>query len=756
VLLAPLTFPRESQLVTLCEQHASATDAWCSNAPPTLEDIADRSRTIEAVGLARSWGAHLQTPDGAVAVDAGIATPDVFRALGVSVQRGRMLDSTDLIGRESDVALLTHEMWQSRFGGDASIIGRTLDLDGHAVRVVGVLAPAFHLPLFESVELWRPLHINPRDEQYRGWPGFVAYGRLRDGTSLADARADLARVAASVRVEHFATTPTWTVTTMPMRDLIVRGVRPALRLFLAAVALVLLVACANVANLLLAHGATRRREMAVRSALGAGSGRIVSEQLAESAAYGGVGAAVGLALAFGGVQAFRALAPAGMPRVDGVHVDLVVVTFAVALGLLTTLAVGLVPALRASRVDLAQAMREGGRGLAGRRSRLGTALVVVEVATAVALVAGAGTFARSFAKAMEWNPGFARENVALFTLSPSTVTYDSKAKLAGLWDRLEGSLAAIPGVAGVGTASAGPLFGGDGAGEMELEGRAPDQRVSVWWSDVSPGFFTALGVPLRAGRHLAATDVPDGPLVCVINEALASRYWPGGDAVGKRITFPIGDSRITYTVVGVVADVPSTTPGAPPRPEMYWSNRQQPRPYTWVLVRAALPLDAVTAQIRQAVHDLDRDLEVRSITTMTARVDRQLAAPRFNTALILTFGVVALALAAIGTYGMLAYTVALRRREIAIRLAIGAARGAVAWHVVRDGLGIVGAGLALGVTGYVAASRAVAALAPGVPARDVWVLGVATLTLLVIAALACAAPAWRASRVDPATALTAD
>ena len=756
VLLKPLDFPRESRLVTLCEQYPGASDDWCSIAPPNVEDVAARSRTIETIGIARSWGAHMATPAGAVSVNACIATPGVFRALGVTVERGRMIDSTDLLGRESDVALLTHEMWQSRFGGAEDVVGRVVDLDGHPVRIVGVLQPAFHLPLFEFVEMWRPLHINPRDEQHREWRGFVAYGRLRDGVSRSDARADLARVVASLKTEHFAATPAWGVTEMPLRDLIVRGVRPTLQLFLGAVALVLLVACANVGNLLLAHGATRGREMALRSALGAGSGRIVRVLLAESAAYAVLGAMGGLALAFGGVQAFRALAPSGMPRVDGVHVDLVVAGFAAGLAVLTALIVGLVPAVRAARVDLAQALREGGRAAPTRRSRLSTAIVAVEVAMAVALVAGAGTLARSLAKALRWDPGFDRNNVALFTLSPAVTTYDTRAKLAGLWDRVEASLAAIPGVTAVGTASAGPLFGGDGAWQMELEDRPPDQKVSVWWSDVSPGFFHALGVPLVTGRALDAHDVAGGPLVCLINETLAKRYWPSGSAIGKRITFPVGDQRITYTVVGVVGDVPSTTPGAAPRPEMYWSNRQQPRPYTYVLVRTSVPLDAVTAQIREVVRGVDHDLEAWNPGTLASRVDRELAAPRFNTVLIVVFGAVALLLAAIGTYGMLAYTVALRRREIAIRLAIGAARGAVARRVVGDGLVTVGSGLALGIAGYLGASRAVAALAPGVPVHDMWVLALAAVTLLVVAIAACAAPAWRASHVDPATALGAE
>jgi len=541
-----------------------------------------------------------------------------------------------------------------------------------------------------------------------------------------------------------------------MRDLIVRGVRPTLRLFLAAVVLVLLVACANVANLLLAHGATRGREMALRAAIGAGTGRIVRVLLAESAAYAVLGAAAGLLLAFGGVAAFRALAPAGMPRVSGVRVDLVVAAFVVGLALVTAVVVGLVPALRVSRVDLSQALREGGRAAPTRRSRLSTAIVAVEVAMAVALVAGAGTLARSFARALGWNPGFDQTHLAVFSLSPAASTYDTRVKLAALWERLEGDLAAVPGVAAVGTASAGPLFGGDGAWEMELEGYPPEQKVSVTWSDVSPGFFRTLGVPLRAGRWLDPHDVTGAPLVCLVNQTLAERYWPGQGALGKQIVFPIGNERSAYTVVGIVGDVPPTTPGSAAAPQMYWSNRQQPRLFTFVLVRTAVDPATVAEPIRQAIHRLDRDLEVRRIQTMPELMARELAAPRFNMVLIIAFGTVALLLAAVGTYGMLAYSVALRRREIAIRLAIGAGRSAVAGRVIGDGLVTAGAGLVIGIAGYFAASRAIGALAPGVPAHDGWVLGIASGILLVVAFLACAVPAWRASTVNPATALGAE
>ena len=388
----------------------------------------------------------MSTPDGDVGVRSGIATPALFRALGVGVVRGRMIDSADLLGRESDVALVTYEMWQARFNGDTAIVGRIVALDKHPVRIVGVLQPGFQLPLFENLELWRPVHVLPRDERNRDWRGFVAYGLLKPGVSLGQARTELAGITATIRREHFAATPAWGVAVMPMRDLIVRNVRPTLLLFLSAVAMVLLIACANVSNLLLARAATRGREMAVRAALGAGRGRVVRALLAESLVLSALGAAAGVAIAEWAVLAFRALTPAGVPRVSEVGLDLPVLAFACALAVIAALLVGVTPALRASRVDLAQALREAGRGGPGSRSRLGTALVVVELAMAVLLVAFAGTLTRSFVAFNAWSPGFEREHVALFSLSPAAGRYDTKEKLDLLWDRVEAAVAAIPGV----------------------------------------------------------------------------------------------------------------------------------------------------------------------------------------------------------------------------------------------------------------------------------------------------------------------
>jgi predicted permease len=387
---------------------------------------------------------------------------------------------------------------------------------------------------------------------------------------------------------------------------------------------------------------------------------------------------------------------------------------------------------------------------------MGSVLVAVELAMAVLLLAGAVTFMKNFAAFTAWKPGFEREHLALFSLSPPAATYDSPAKLAALWGRVESQVGAIPGVAAVGTASAGPLFGGRETSEMELQGRSPQDRASVRWFDVSPGFFRALGVALLKGRALDEHDVDGAQLVCLVNQTLARRYWLGLDPIGRTIVFPVGKERLTFTVVGVVADVPSVSPGVAVEPEMYWSNRQNPRPYTWVVVRTTTAPASLATEIRAHAREVDRDFGISTVRTMPELLDRQLNTPRFEMILLQSFGLVAVLLAAVGTYGLLAYLVTLQRREIGIRLAIGAQRVRIVSDVLSRGLGLAGAGIAAGLLAFLALGRWIAALAPGVSMHDPLTLAATALVLIAVATVACAVLAVRAGQVDPVLTLGAE
>lgn len=755
IVLRPLNFPAAERLITVCEIYPGATADWCSISPPNVEDISARSRSLEAIGIGRSWPYHLSTPDGAVGINGGLATPGLFNALGVRAELGRLIEPSDLLGRESDVVLVTHELWQTRFGGARDVIGRVILLDGSPVTVVGVLPSGFELPVFDGVKLWRPLHINPRDEAHRDWRGFVAYGRLRPGVSIAAARSELEGIAGQLRGEHFAASAVWGLQLKSLQDLVVGGVKPALLVFLGAVLLVLLVACANVANLLLARATARRGEIALRSALGASRWRIVRELLVESLLLAIAGAALGVVIAAWGTSAFKTMAPSGIPRVDQVRIDAGVLAFALVLAIATAIIFGLVPALRVARVNLAQTLREGGRGSSIVKGRLGRLLVVGQLALALTLTVGAGLLMRSFASLSAWNAGFEREHLLTFTLSAPSEKYGDRTRLAGLWERVESELRTIPGVSAVGTASGGPLFGGIETDEVEFDSRgALGSRAAARWFDVSPGFFGTLGVPVVRGRSLESTDRVETPRVAMVNESLARRFWPGENPLGKRLS--VFDGKLGVEVVGVVRDIRPVAPEAPVEPAIYWSNRQEPRGFTFVVVRTTTPPASVVGAVRDRLRSVDHDLEANSVRTMPELVALRLKTPRFDMILLAVFGAAALLLAAIGTYGLFAYVISRRTRELGIRLALGAAQHQIVAAVIRDGLMLAVAGVLVGTIASIVLVRGMQGMLAGVSAFDPLTLAGSAALLTAIALVACLVPARRAGRVDPVVTLAAE
>ena len=754
VVLRPLPYPDSGRLATICEQYPGSSPDWCSISPPNVEDIRARARTLEAIGIGRTWSYHLTTPTGQESMSGAIVTPGALAALGARPVRGRLLEETDLIGQPSTVAMLSHESWQQRFGGAADIIGRTLVLDDRAVTIVGVMEPGFLLPKFDAVELWRPIHLMPNDEEARDWPGFVAYGLLRDGASLDDARREVAAIAATLRKTHFAAKERWGLSVQSMQDLVVGSVKPTMYALLAGAVVILLIGCANVANLLLVRASARRRELAVRTALGATRARVARTVILESALIGIAGTAVGLLGAHALSGMFRSLAPAGIPRLETVGIDRPVIAFAMIVGIGASLLMGLVPAMRAGRGDLAESLREGGRSVSRQVGRVGPALVVGELALAVMLVTASGLLIRTFAAYSGWTPGFDPARLLVFSLSAPQASYPGGEQVAGLWTRVEDELRTLPGVEAVATASAGPLFGGDGAAAIELEGRATPIGASARWFDVSPGWFTTLGIPIVHGRDFQATDRPNGPRVALVNETFAEQYWSGSDAVGKRFTMT--SHGMTLEVIGVVRDVPPLKPGGLPVPEVYWSNRQLPRPYTYVVVRSSVPPASLAAPVRVRLTTIDDDLTPGTLRPYSEVVGRQLARPRFTMLLLGSFGLAALLLSAIGVYGLLAYVVSLRSREIAIRLAIGARRGQVLRGIIASGFRLTLIGGAIGVLASLAMGRAISTMVAGVSARDPTTFIAAVALLVGVALIACAVPAHRASGVNPVSALSAD
>lgn len=755
VVFRPLPFPEPERLVAMCELERGEVTDWCSASVPNVYDIAARSRSISVAGVARSWPFVMKTQDGVEGISGGLASGEAFRALRVAPHAGRLFEPSDIGRQWQRVAVLSFEFWRTRFGARSTVIGESLILDDEPHVIVGVLPADTRIPHLEDVQVWRPVHVDPADEERRDWRGFLAFARLRDGATLREAQREIASIAEELQRQHFPAKPGWTVGAKSWHDVIVGPVRGAMTIFLGAVAFVLLIGCANVANLLLARATGRERELAVRAALGASRARLVRGVLAESLVLALLGTAAGLLLGWWSSRAFVALAPQGIPRMDQVGLDSRVFAFAAILAMITALLVGLVPALRATRPNLQGAISHGSRGGPGQRAtRVGAVLIVGEIALAVILVTGAGLLGRSFVTQLRWAPGFEQDHLLTVWTFASMGKFQNREQVAGFMVRAENELRSIPAVTAVGSGSAGPLLGGDGEMNFTIDGRpAPTEgtRQSAFWFDIGPGYFRALGLPVVHGRDIAESDVIGAPVAAVVNESFVRRYLGEDNPIGRRIHMVEHD--LDVTIVGVVRDVPPVRPGDATRPEIYWSNRQVPRPATYYFIRTSGEPSAALGVIRARLKAIDPDLQVGTIRPMSYWLSRQLVRPRFGAALLGTFAVLALVLAAIGTYGLLAYTVAQQSKAIGIRMALGAKPQTIVREVLRRGMRLTAIAIAIGVAGALALTRLLEGLLAGVTPTDPLSFAVAVTLLLGAAALACLIPASRASHVDPMAAL---
>ena len=758
VVLRPLPFPSADRLVALCEIDRGETTDWCGASVPDVYDVAERVPGIAVAGVARSWPFMMRTTDGLESVAGGLASAEAFQALGITPLAGRLFAPDDIGTNWRRVVVLGYDFWRTRFGARTDILGQAIDLDGEPHTIIGVLPPNARLPQLKYVDLWRPVHVGPRDEERRDWHGFLAFARLRDGASLEQTTRDVAAVAADIQRQHFPTQAGWTIQVKPWLDVLIGSVRRTMYIFLGAVGFVLLIGCANVANLLLARSMVRQREMAVRTALGATRGSLIRTMFVESLVLAIAGAAAGLVLAWWASRAFVALAPAGIPRIDQVRFDPGVLVFTVGLSILTTLLVGTAPALRATHVNVHTTLSEGGRSGTGGRAaaRLGSILIVTEIALAVILVTGAGLLGRTFATLMSWRPGFEQQHLLTVWALASSGKYEKRQQVAALFARAEDELRTIPSVVSVGAGSAGPLFGGDGDGLFTIDGRTPatgGPRQAAFWFDISPSYFRTIGLPIVRGRDITDRDVEGTPLVAVVNETFVRRYL-GSEPLGRRIHMIEHDAD--FTVVGVIRDVPPVRPGDDVQPQIFWSNRQAPRWATYFIVRTAGDPVSVAPAIRARLRAVDPDIDVSRVRTMGEWLSLELVRPRFSAVLLTTFGALALVLAAIGTYGLIAYAVAQRTREIGIRMALGARPRAIVGEVLGRGMRLAGLGVGLGFIGALVLTRLIRGMLAGVSANDPLSFAVSAVLLIGGAALACVLPARRASRVDPVVALRAD
>jgi putative ABC transport system permease protein len=752
VLLRPLPFAEPERLVMLNESKPPEVPSFVVR-PATFPHWKRQATSFEGLAVVRDGSYNLTGQGEPARVYAGKVTANAFPTLRVQPVLGRGFLPEEEVPGKDDVVILGHGFWQRQLGGRADVLFQTLRLDGRSHRVVGVMPAGFELPGRYDVYVPHGYEVFRRDESDNRT--IEVFARLKGGVTIEQARNELVVIGARMAREDPGFYPEgWRPLVTPLLEARVAPARRPLQALLGAVGLLLLIACANVANLLLARGTVRAREIAVRAALGASRARLVRQLLTESLVLSVAAAGLGVLLARWGVSALLALAPEGMPRLQEIGVDGRVVGFSVALAILTGLVFGLAPALAATRPDLHGTLKESGRTIGQGRHRLRSALVVTEVAVAVVLLAGTGLLVHSFDRLRHVDRGFQPRGALAVNLTLPQEKYEPERALPTFESQALERLAALPGVTAVGAVQDLPFAGGLNLFCLKIEGRpASDQCEITRFYSITPDYFRAMGIAVQRGRVYDAADWKTELHTAVINQALARRYFPGGDALGKRIASANRPDEL-FTIVGIVADVRDDELAGAVGPQVYGVLSHQPAHTLTFVVRGAgvgLP-----AAIRSAMRSVDPEQPVASIRPLADLVAGSIARERFAATLFAVFAAVALLLAAAGVHAVMAYAVAERRSEIGIRLALGAQSGDVVRLVVGQGGRLAGAGLVLGLAGALLVGRLFEAMLFGIGPRDPLSFVVTAVVLVVAAAMACLVPAWRAARVNPLEALRAE
>ncbi len=760
VILKPLPYPDAERIVMVWMDNRRLGIKEDIHSYPNLADLKAQNRTLSHLAPFREAGFNL-TGEGTEPqrVIAGALPAEVFAALGVRPAVGTLYTSTNEQEGNDLVVVLGNALWKDRFGGDPRVIGKQIELNGRTRTIIAVMPPKFGFPSVQS-QVWVPLVINDDARNARSWYQFPAIGRLKPGVSLAEARADLATIANRLAQQYPDNRDygTWVV---PLPEQVVGPtLRTALWIMLGAVAAVLLIACANVANLLLSRAAVREREVSVRMALGASTGRLVRQLLSESVVLSAIGGIVGVFLAWAGLRVLRALAPADLPRMEEVSLDTTVLLVTATVTVATGLLFGLVPAAQSARTSLSETMREGGRGATSGRGgqRLRRTIVAAQLALVVVLLTGAGLLVRTFATLQRVQLGFSPENILTMRLQLPGAKYPQPPTAVAFYQSLIDRLRAIPGVRAAGTVTDMFLSQTPNSGSIVVEGRPvrrEDREVTI--DGASPGFFQTVGSRLVAGRFFDGTEQPDGQRVAVINEQMAKSYWPGVNPIGRRFRWGRQDSDTTQsrwrTVVGVVADMRRTGVDMPVREEAFVPYAQRAALGNLVLIKTTGDPMAIVPRVRDVLRGLDPAQPVTKVETMEQQLAALIAQRRFNMMLVGAFAVLALVLAIIGAYGVTSYLVSQRTKELGVRVALGAEPGRVARLVVADGMRVAAGGVVVGVIAAWFTTRLASTLLYGVSPRDPVTLGSVAVILLLVAALANYLPARRAARVDPLVAL---
>jgi putative ABC transport system permease protein len=767
VLLRPLPYRAPEQLVWLWGTNPLNDIPKESASYPDYKDWREQAQSFQAMGAFANASPILTGGDGEPERLPGAAViGDFFTVLGIEPALGRKFLPEENEQGKNRVIILSHELWQRRFGADTKIIGQQISVNGNPHTIVGVMPAVFQHPAPAAkrpTQLWLPLGVTDNMRNSRRGDFLYVIARLKPGTTIEQAGAEMKGIMARLEKQYPDTNTAWSAIVQSLHETLTGDIRPALLLLLGAVAFLLLIACANVANLLLARASSRQREISIRAALGASRGRVIRQLLTENVMLSLAGGTLGLLFAVWGIHALLALSPGNIPRLDSIGIDREVLIFTLGVSLVTGLIFGLAPALTASKPNLNDTLKEGGRsaaeGAGGRRLRNG--LVIAEIALSLVLLVGAGLLIRSFVLLQQVKPGFNPQQLLSLELSLPSAKYAENQQAIQFFDQLLASLAQQPGVQAATISTDLPLGGNADFLAFSVEGRplaptdrTPDAEARV----ISPEYFRTLQIPLRRGRLLNERDTNELPDAVVINETLARKYFAGEDPLGKRITF--GDPQAAnvewYSVVGVVGDVRGTRLSDEPYAQLYTSYRQTPRRSFTLIVRTAGDPTAMLKPVREQIWVLDRQQPLYNVRTVDQVLKEAIARPRFNMLLISILAAVALVLAAVGIYGVISYSVTQRTHELGVRMALGATTGDVLKLVVGQGMLLAGIGLGVGLVASFAITRIMATLLFGVSASDpVTYLGLAAL-LGLIALLACYIPARRATKVNPVTALRAE
>jgi len=783
VLLRPLAYKDSASLFNVWGKFEKQGVPELSISEPEYWDFLDRNQSFSQIGAYSLGGsANLTRTDARpVQVSKAKASAGLLPLLGMTPAVGRGFSGDEDQPGRARVVLLSYPLWQTQFGGDPSIVGKDLQLDGETYSVVGVLSRRFSLG--GKQDLWVPLALNRAKPDNRGSHYLHLVARLRSDVNAAQASAALSRFADDLRRAYPATygqggAKDFDMYIVPVKEQLVGGLRPALLVLLGAVVFVLLIACANVANLLLTHASSREKELAIRAALGAGRARLAQQLLTESLILALAGGLLGLVLASWGVDAMRALVPAGTPRMDEVQLDPVVLAFTFAISLCTGLFFGLAPASHIARTDLRETLNEAGRTSAvGKNRRLRALLVVSELALAVLLLAGASLLIRSFSRLLDVSPGFQTDHLLTMEISLPDKTYPDGPPVQKFFTELMAGLHKVTAIESAGAVSEMPLTDSNVSGSVYFEDTSiPDipryqplgnlPYLEIDQHAATSGYFQTMRIPLVRGRLFNDADDAAARLVAVVDENFAHRFWPNGDAIGRRVavdTVPdvMPQAPRWRTIVGVVGHVKHYGLDVEGREQIYLPHTQPlygayvPRDMT-LAVRTPLDPAAVTSAVREQVSAIDKDIALYNVATMDQLVSNSLAQPRLNVSLLAAFAVLALVLAAVGVYGVTAYAVTRRTQEFGIRMALGASPGDVLKEVLREGGRLATLGLSLGLVCALALTRLMSSLLFDVKPRDPAALGVSIALLALVALVACYIPARRATQVDPLVALRSE